>query len=216
MKRVVLILGLIYLAGIHGALVYVLVKNRELNPMVSYIDLSHHYYKQRLETAPGPGLVFIGDSMTSMLCVESRFKAINLGIHGDTAQRLSRFIGNYPNLHGKTIVLEIGANDVPRPTEKITDDVRSILKALPFSRVLVSSVPPLDEDVYYRHYGVRKTNAQINALNESLAKLRCPNAVFCDTTRYLKDSTGRLNPSLHVGDGIHLNPKGYEAWVRGL
>jgi len=42
------------------------------------------------------------------------------------------------------------------------------------------------------------------------------NCVFTDSTENLQDSKLNLAMQFHEGDGIHLNPKGYEIWIKAL
>jgi lysophospholipase L1-like esterase len=86
------------------------------------------------------------------------------------------------------------------------------------SSVIISSILPVDEDLYFDHWKKKVLNADISKLNDSLRQLATerPNVSFYDTGKYLKDPSGGLMSSLHLGDGLHLNSNGYRLWVKGL
>jgi lysophospholipase L1-like esterase len=164
-------------------------------------------------------IIFIGDSITNMLSVESIFNAVNFGISGDTVQRMKKIIGTYSNLERKIIVLALGINDIPRDTEELFNDYKELVSNIPkSSKILVSSILPIDESIFYKHWKVRKTNKQINNVNKKLKEFagKTENVFYFDTGKLLRNKDRELISNFHKGDGIHLNNKGYKQWVIGL
>lgn len=224
----------LYIVGIHVLLVFVLMKSNFIEkvevkfgmkePALTghsyYMDALGRYFVNRSETMKkGDGLVFIGDSITDGLSVETIFDGVNFGISGDTVASAKERVANYKNLEEKTIVLAIGVNDIPRKTEKIASDYELVIQRLPKnSFVIISSILPLEENSFDEHYETKKNNEQIVQLNSSLAQLasRYPNTVYIDSSSHLKDASGNLNGTFHNGDGLHLNVSGYMMWAAGL
>ena len=237
MKKRALALA-IYLLLIHSLLALVLTKSNFIEKVSARLGMvdststqplgNHEYYMQalgryfdkRTETlGKTPRVIFIGDSIVNMLCVESKFNAINFGISGDTVRLAKKRVTGYHNLSGKTIVLAIGINDVPRENIEIVTDYRQLLTNLPKdSKVIISSVLPIDEEVYFKFWKVRKLNSQIDDLNYQLSQLakEFNNVRFADTSTGLRKLGVGLDSNFHTGDGIHLNKTGYEVWGKML
>ena len=234
MKRRTLFTVATYLVAIHLLLFIVLLKSNFIEkvqvrlglnemPLTGhsyYIDALGRYYANRSKTMrKGDGIVFIGDSITIGLSVETIFGGVNFGISGDTVMRAKKRVSDYENLESKTVFIALGINDIPRRTEEIVADYHLLLDSLPPSAfVIISSVLPLDELAFRKFSGVRKTNEQIFELNTALFDLasKRENVVFIDSSTYLKTSIGDLNSSFHKGDGIHPNLEGYSMWIKGI
>jgi len=186
-----------------------------------YMDFVGNTYIQRSRTLQSndPQIVFIADSMVDRICVESIFRALNFSISGDTVHRVKERIKYYLHLEGKFVVLALGINDIPRPANEIIADYRSILDTLgPNTKIMVSSVLPVDSVPLQARFGVLKLNSQVRELNDGLEKLSSnyKNVYFEDTSEYLKGPDGALNPELQIGDGLHLNDKGNALWIKAL
>ncbi|NIB38244.1 hypothetical protein HBA55_01530 [Pseudomaricurvus alkylphenolicus] len=183
-----------------------------------YMKVQREYLVQKMETMnPGAGLVFIGDSITNSLNVESQFQAINLGIAGNKVAIEKDRVHLYSNLDDKTIVVALGTNDLPGNIESIAENYKALLEKLPSSAsILISSVLPVDEAEYAKRWGT-KSNQSIEQLNRMLQNLaeKFDNAVFYNSARYLLDGRGQLCEACHY-DGIHLSRYGYLKWVRAL
>ena len=227
-------LSILYLVGIHALLLIVLTKSNFIEkvemklgitepPLTGhsyYMDALGRYFENRSNTTvSGDGIIFVGDSITNGLSVETIFGAVNYGISGDSVKNAKERVKKYTHLEDKTIIIALGVNDIPRENDAIASDYRSLIECLPSSSlVLVSSVLPLDEPRFENHWKSEKKNEQIKELNlrlENLA-LEFPNARYIDSARYMRDASGSLPESFHKGDGIHPNTSGYEMWVKGL
>ncbi len=188
-------------------------------------ELTKHYnemlaYHKRMDGNIPPGaIIFIGDSLTQSLAVTAITSfGVNFGIGRDTSIGVIHRINQYTSIKdSKIVVIAIGLNDLTRrePCD-IIQNYNKIIDSLPKCvQVIFSGVHPVDE-------GVRlvqgRNNNRINKLNTGLKELcaRVKNAHFVNVTNVLSDETGNLSNKYHVGDGVHLNTKGYSHWIREL
>ena len=115
------------------------------------------------------------------------------------------------------MVLSVGVNDLPRRSnEEIIKNYRQILAAVPPAvPVIFSAVLPFDEETSAEFLG---RNRRVQELNRA-AKQLCAsfkNCQFLDSGGKLIDRAGNLAHEYHVGDGVHLNAKGYSLWISEL
>lgn len=224
-----------YILCLHIAILILFIFPNLLNKVYDKLGLwdyysGHDYYKEftwesyanRSKTLKKESnqLVFFGNSITNGLCVESLFNGVNMAVSGETINSAKRKIRTIKNLENKQIVVSFGINDIPRDNKKILRDYHDFISALPASSTIyLSSVLPIDEDVYLRKWKEPKTNRQINELNQHI-KDYCrnkPNVIFIDASKYLNDSAGGdLDGKFHLGDGLHLNEAGNILWAKGL
>lgn len=178
------------------------------------------YFEKRSKSMTDePRIVFIGDSITNGLSVESIFNAVNFGISGYTVKRMKGLVGKYSNLEEKIIVLALGINDIPRNNSELIADYVELIENLPTnSTILISSILPRDEKTFFKYWGVKKTNSQISKINKMLLEysLTKENIYYSDTAKFLRNDNGDLIVNFHIGDGIHLSEEGYKQWVNGL
>lgn len=162
-------------------------------------------------------IVFIGDSITQGLAVSAvATPSVNYGIGLDTSYGVLQRISQYKSLHtAKAVVLAIGHNDLKRRSNtEMLENYHLILQKIPkHTPLVVSAILPIDERVE-----TVADNARIRDINKELKRLvkQFPNAVFMDAGEKLQDSSLNLATEYHTGDGIHLNHKGYEAWIGEL
>lgn len=188
-------------------------------------DITDHY--RRMMTyhtcmdgnVPEGAVLFIGDSITQGLCVAAVCeRAVNYGIGSDTTVGVLERLPAYGSIARATaVVIAIGINDMSRrDNAAILDNYQKIIEAIPEgTRLLFSAVLPLDERVERITEG---RNARIHDLNADLKK-RCEEserACFVDAGPVLTDETGNLAADYHVGDGVHLNTRGYTLWIEAL
>lgn len=182
----------------------------------SYYD--HVAFHQRVDqNLPEGAILFIGDSHIQGLAVMAVSpRAVNFGIGGDTTEGVMRRIKLYRSVsRAPVIVLEVGFNDlVFRNNDEIVANLQLILdylKANSSATVLVNSVMPFDTAVAQRPFD----NGRIRELNLSVRKLvdQYAKAGFVDIYSEVVTAGGELDVSLHIGDGIHLNARGYQKWI---
>ena len=173
-------------------------------------------------TVPEGAVVFIGDSHTQGLCVDTvTTPSVNFGIGGDTTVGVLNRLGKYHCLErASVVVLAVGINDMRwRDNTEIVENYNRILKALPPKLpVVVNALFPVDAPTV-ENGNPQITNARIHDLNQALRGLCAahPRCVFADAGAKLADQTGNLQKALQYrGDGIHLNSDGYRLWIDTL
>lgn len=186
-----------------------------------YRDSSWKFYANRSKTIHKESnqLVFLGNSITNGLAVESRFNAINFGVSGETIARAKKKVKELHNLENKRIVIAYGINDIPRNPVEVVADYQELINNLPNSATFyISSVLPINEKIYKRHRTKEKSNKQIHALNLMLKKL-CDTdkrLFYMDTGGFLYNEVGELAEAFQTGDGLHLSRLGNEQWALGI
>jgi lysophospholipase L1-like esterase len=230
MKR----LAIAYIILLHLVLVGVLWKSDFLDLASRRIlgkdarpEISEHYHgtlryhARSVDVVPDGSVIFIGDSLTEGLAVAAVHPlSINYGIGGDTTRGVLDRLPTYmPALvRAKCIVLAIGFNDFRyrSPDDAVQNCIR-ILDALPKGRrVVVSAILPIDEsaraELAERKDWIQRFNTELRRVAEERDA-----AIFVDSSHELDaDGDGRLDPSLHDGDGVHLNSAGNLRWASRL
>ncbi len=177
------------------------------------------YHRYMDGNIPEGAVLFIGDSITQGLCTAAVWEcSVNYGIGSDTTVGVLQRLPDYSSMsRAGAVVIAIGVNDLARrDNAEILDNYKKIMEAVPRQTpLLFSAVLPIDERVKENK---EDRNPRIRELNQGLADLckmdnRCS---FLDSTPDLADDTGNLNPSYHVGDGVHLNTEGYALWITAL
>ena len=221
----------VYLIIIHISLVIVLLKpdfahrlQSKLGHENSAPELTPHFkrmlsYHKRIDgNVPDGAVIFIGDSITQGLAVIAVSpKSVNYGIGSDTTIGVLERIPAYKSLsHAKAIIIAIGVNDLRRrDNDEIIKNYKQILKKLPENiPIIANAILPVDEEIRNQ----TRRNDRISSLNIALNSI-CDgykNVYFVNLSKQLIDSGNNLADSYHVGDGIHLNTKGYNVWIKEL
>jgi len=217
-----------YLIGIHAVLLVLVFKTDFLARAAWRLGLPadhpemgrswQHDVAWQLERIDGqapPGAVlFLGDSITHAFHL-GRFgrPAINLGIGYDTAAGVLARLPRYRALAtASAVVVLIGINDhLYRDVPAVADYHAQILRRLAaVPRVVAVSVTPVDEQS--PRHATDATNAWIAAVNRNLAAACATqaNCRYADAWPGLTLGGAGLAPAFHVGDGLHLNPAGYD------
>ncbi len=179
-----------------------------------YIERQWFAFAKRSETfdVNKQKIIFIGDSIIDMFCIEDIFDGINFGISGEKISNAKKKINTLKNLDNKTIVLAYGINDIPRDTEAFIADYKTLINNLNFNgEIFIQSILPIEETIHKIYWGTVKTNEQIDVYNIALQRMcdEYDNCTFIDVRDNLSDETGQLRLDLQTGDGVHLNKNGY-------
>lgn len=169
-------------------------------------------------------VIFLGNSITqggdwAKLTGDST--VINRGIGADITFGLRARLADVTRRKpGKLFVL-IGINDVSKdiPDAVIAAQYRALIDSVksqsPQTRIFIQSILPLNPTVknFPQHYDKQERVVAVNRLIRQMA--RATGGTYIDLWPIFVDAHGRLDASL-TGDGLHLNARGYERWVRFL
>lgn len=165
---------------------------------------------------PAGRIILLGDSLVQGLPAAAISDlAINYGIGGDTTLGLQHRLPQYQSLDtALAIFLAIGINDMLVDDNlTIEDRYATLLSSLPEDiPILCGAALPIDSDVDRDWEG--RTNKRNNEWNLRLKQLCTEHgATYLPTPEALVNQRGLLHPTMHVGDGLHLNAKGNAIWA---
>jgi len=183
-----------------------------------------HAYLDRIDQtiqATRPAAL-IGDSIVRDLPADMIFtRGLNLGLGGIRTGDIARILAAYPSLNSTSaIVLSIGINDLC--VDRIDDAefsrrIRKLSRVLPREpRLLWISIAPV---------GASASSAACPIGPDQITRANAAIAAECallPTCRYvniytdLVEANGYLKDDFHLGDGVHLNRRGYQIWSRAL
>lgn len=221
-------LKIIYIALIHLLLIIVVMNTYYFKAFISYIngnsnELTKHYYQmkafhQRIDNNLTQGYnVFIGDSLIQGLAVsEINSKSVNYGIGNDTTYGVIKRLPLYKSIfHAKNVIFSIGHNDIRQRKENdIIQNFKTIIEYIPSNKkVIICAIFLVDENIQMGEV----TNLKIQKLNNKIKSLilNYSNVSYLDINLHLSLNEN-LSSQYHIGDGIHLNKRGNDIWIREL
>jgi lysophospholipase L1-like esterase len=180
---------------------------------------SAYSLQQRIDQAMRKSpVIFLGDSITEGLPpLQDLPRSLNLGFGGSTTLSTAAMIGGYRHFDQvAVVVLNVGANDLcdeHASSQEFERRLRRLSAALPARiRIVWSSILPVDPNSPRAVCAVQpNTIRQANSIIAGVCKER-ESCIYSDGFSKLADARGYLAPQFHVGDGVHLNPRGYEVW----
>jgi lysophospholipase L1-like esterase len=160
---------------------------------------------------------FIGDSLTQGMAVNNILPyAVNFGIGHDTIAGVLQRIRTYDSINKMTtVIIMVGINDLRKLSIKTAishyADLLHQLRKL--NHVYIHEVLPIDQNIFGK-----KLQNKITLFNQQLFNLtrEFSHIKFLRRSSAFIDSTGSLKSTLHLGDGLHLNDKGYDIWIKQL
>jgi lysophospholipase L1-like esterase len=169
-------------------------------------------------------VIFLGNSITqggdwARLTGDST--VINRGIGADITFGLRARLADVTKRKPSKLFVLIGINDVSKdiPDAVIAAQYRALVDSVraqsPATRIFVQSILPLNPTVknFPQHYDKQDRVIAVNRLLRRMA--RETGATYVDLWPIFVDRRNQLDATL-TGDGLHLNQKGYERWVRYL
>ena len=166
-------------------------------------------------------IIFLGDSQTQDFPLEDYFHnavIINRGISGDVTigvkNRLNEIIKRKPS----KIFLEIGINDLGHneKPDSVVYHITEIIHRLELTnaKIYIESIFPVaNKSDTYPSYCNPIINKEIKEVNNSLNKFCAKNnLIFVNIYDKMVLNTS-VDPSIVIGDGVHLTAKGYRLWA---
>lgn len=171
---------------------------------------------------PGPGAVVLFGSSSFRLWkdAETAFpghRVVNLGFGGCQTSDLNQYFDRLVKpLQPRLILVYGGDNDLAsgKTPAQVEADFRQLVakvrSSLPRTRVGFVAIKPSPSR--------EKLLAPQREANQRIRRFaaRHRRVDFLDVARPLLDGAGRPDPGFFVEDRLHLNARGYEAWVRVL
>lgn len=182
-----------------------------------YFKTMSSFYQKVDKNLPTNSVIFIGDSLIQGMAVTNIApKATNFGIGNDTTMGVLKRLPHYQSIFSaKHIIISIGHNDLKyRTLIETSENIERIIKQIPSNiPITLSAILPVSEQ-----YVPYTNNDTIKKLNESIETMvaKYANVNFLNINYLLSNKTGELQERFHVGDGVHLNKKGYYVWIKAL
>jgi lysophospholipase L1-like esterase len=184
-------------------------------------DIRNFLYKDRQSFPPENATLFIGSSsIVRWESLEKDFPELQIiqrGFGGSTSPDALMYINQIvlPYKPSKIVYYE-GDNDIPMglSSEEIRDNIRAFIgqvtSSLPKIRIyILSPKPSINRMFLWEKY--QKTHLLLKALANEYN-----NVEYVDVATPMFDQNGKLNYSLFVEDGIHMNQNGYSIWTKVL
>ena len=170
-----------------------------------------------ISQAPEKPIVFLGDSLTDQGEWQELFgftvPILNRGIGGDTSVGVLRRIGQITALKPQAVFLMIGTNDrqligfSPADTARTCSEIVATLhRDSPETRIYIQAILPSSAPKFV---------AWEQEANRRIAGIADNHTVFFLDFRDQFMENGVLAEHLTT-DGIHLSPRGYQAWKNAL
>lgn len=162
-------------------------------------------------------IYFIGDSMVQGLNTATLGNnVLNLGIgHDKSLDVLSRLIDYKNAKQANKIIVSVGINDLNNYSLQTAKDnyLKLFKHLLSYKNVFLQGVLPVN-------LGSESStlNKKINAFNQYIWELALgqANVQYIAPPSALTNKQKALSQNLHIGDGLHLNRKGYKIWIDHL
>lgn len=169
---------------------------------------------KRFLSMPPCKVLLVGDSMVDYY--KPKINICKQGIAGDTSIGVKNRINAIINVKPKQVIIHVGTNDLVLTTLTIKETVdhlihmREVLRPIP---VFFCTPIPVDETAIDDNNKSR-TNEKLHALRQHMI-LSFNQHEIIDLYPIFDQDHG-LPKTLHTGDGLHLNEKGYEVYERSL
>ncbi len=192
----------------------------------------------RIETSYYNGVTFMGDSLTQGLELYTTglpnafycaYKGIgpNAVVNGATCKRADGTqevpLEALAAMAPEAIYVLFGTNTLTNASDSVQqsflayyDQMIDLIKQTrPGIKIYMQSITPVRPNVAAEKPGLN--NVRLQRINDELAALALKkDCYFINLWEPLADAEGNLREEYAAGDGIHMNPTGYAAWVEYL
>lgn len=221
----------LYIAALHALVVILLVKTDTYDRFAEWMNwpedvtnerfyrAAHQNHLRQVQTIESHQTVFIGDShiagLNNTLLDPT---SLNFGLGGDSLKgALTRLEAYLDYGTPATVVLGAGTNDIPFfSAQYIAKQLDQYLPSIThIERIYILAVLPVTKEHELR---LKRPLVKSQALNTQLKHRASSNKnlVYISLPHNLLDENGYLKPSLHAGDGLHLNQNGYRIWQQHI
>ena len=144
------------------------------------------------------------------------YAVINRGFGGASIGEIEYFYDEVIKRHNpKNVVLysDIDIENGVEPAIAVANHIRLITRIeqdFPNANIMILDMKPTLVD-FILGKNVRANKVQANKLLKKFANARSQRH-YIDVTSAMVTKTGKLNDTLFLDDGMHLNDKGYQAW----
>jgi len=179
----------------------------------STISFSHAldpYFQAVDQQAGTDRVIIIGDSHCQRFDTTALGNEIlNFCAGGDTLDNIVRRMQSYQSIRSaQTIFVWAGTNDMLNLSTSLDDfesDFRDLINIQTnASKIHFLSLPPPSADFFDGK--MRKRFIAANKIAATHCNKRCN---FVNLSSLLTDTDGNLRSDIHIGDGLHLNARGY-------
>ena len=174
------------------------------------------------QRATEDSVVFVGDSMTYYANWSKALPGIhtaNLGVGGDTTEKVLARISSIVKIKPKAIFLRIGINDLQGnliPCEYVpryNEIVSTIRAGSPTTKLYCMSICPIGKPFEDYHYDIKRRIREYNEFITALCELY--GATYVDDHYLLAGPDGWLLQQ-NYADALHLSPTGYMIVFRNI
>jgi lysophospholipase L1-like esterase len=202
------------------------ITNQRLFDTIPFIP---EHYPQRIaqfekEPVITGRIIFLGNSITEMgnwskLTGDST--VVNRGIGGDITYGVLKRLDDIIRRQPSKLFIMIGINDIGKdiPDAVIADNIRKIIQRVQnesaSTTIYLESILPVNPDIknFPQHYDKNQHVVSTNVLLKNLSAETKIN--FIDTHSLFSDEEGKLKKEYTI-EGLHINTKGYDAWIKYL
>jgi len=179
----------------------------------NYNDFSNKPRYELFELSiPNPAVVFLGDSITEASIFNETFETssriYNRGVGGDTAVDILNRLQEIKKLKPRFVYLMVGINDLHKGAspEQVAENIVKIHDTL-----AKEGIKTIVQKTIQCQPSKCSYTKEVNELNKTLASIFKSELIDLGEL----NSANGLDDNLTY-DGVHLNKKGYEIWIKKL
>jgi len=192
----------------------------EPNPARHRVEIEAFRQWDAKNTFPENAVLFVGSSTIRLWPTAQQFPdmpVINRGFGGSHISELNHYVDDIATKYrAAVVVFYAGDNDIDggKSPERVLSDYRWFVTRVRASRsdtqfIFLAIKPSVAR--WAKWPAMQRANALIR--DYSAAQ---PGLHFADVATPMLTTSGRAQPSLYLGDGLHMTSAGYDLWTRVL
>ena len=187
---------------------------RTIDDIKKVIQKDYDRKVKRFMTMPLCQVVIVGDSMVDYF--KPSVSVCLQGIAGDTSVGVKNRLDAIKQVSPSRVIIHVGTNDLVLTTLSLHETVQTlseIQESLHPIETLFCTPIPVDESSMDLNNKLR-TNEKLRQLRQLMMNAFDVSSIIDVYPLFYEDQG--LPKSLHVGDGLHLNKKGYDIYEHTL